>query len=222
MDNNTHKQYELVFTKPIIRYGRLINLLAIPLCFIPSLVIWAVYGVVPKVEDILEGWGLIASIYGIFAIIEPVSYFPIVGLPGTYMVCLSGNIGNVRIPAAAIALDNVGAKPGSKKAELVSTLGISGSIITNAIVVTITAIGGAALMSLFPPVVLDAFSFVTPSIFGAIFVMNARRNIVYGAFAFCISLLMLVTHVIPTYLMVPISVFGTVAFALTLYSKKNK
>lgn len=221
MEKNGAENYYQLFTRPVIRYGRLINLLAIPLCFIPSLVIWTVYGVVPDVKDILTGWGLIASIYGIFAIIEPVSYFPIVGLPGTYMVCLSGNIGNVRIPAAAVALDTVGAEPGSKKAELVSTLGISGSIITNAIVVTITAIGGAALMKLFPPVVLDAFGFVTPSIFGAIFLMNAKRNVVYGAFAFCLSLLMLVTHVIPTYLMVPVSVFGTIAFALKLYGNKK-
>lgn len=214
--------YEKVFTKPIIRYGRLTNLLAIPLCFIPAIIMWLVFDALPPVQDILKGWGLIASVFAIFSVVEPVSYFPVVGLPGTYMVCLSGNIGNVRIPASAMAQDSIGTVPGTKKAELVSTLGIAGSIITNMVVVTIAAVGGAALMSIFPPVVVDAFNFVSPAIFGSLFAMYARKNIRYGTFAFGISLFMLVVLKLPTAFLIPIAVFGTVAFAFALESKTKK
>lgn len=217
-----HQAYEKVFTKPIIRYGRLTNLIAIPLCFIPSLCVWLYFGVVPPVKDIMTGWGLIASIYAIYAIVEPISYFPVVGLPGTYMVCLSGNIGNIRIPCSAIAQEAIGVQLGTKKAEIVSTLAIAGSIITNMIVVTIAAVGGAALMSIFPPVVLEAFQYVSPAIFGAIFALYAAKNLKYGLFAIVITMLMLNFTKWPTFVLIPISVFSTVAFAFYEYSRRKK
>ncbi|WP_433176988.1 hypothetical protein [Treponema denticola] len=100
--------YEKTFTKPIIRYGRFTNLLSLVLCFLPSILVWVVYGVKPSTQDILTGWGLAASVYAIYAVVEPISYFPILGLPGTYMSFLSGNIGNVRLPTSAVTQEAVG------------------------------------------------------------------------------------------------------------------
>ena len=100
---NKEALYEQHFTKQIIKWGRLTNLIAIPLCFIPAGVMALVFGAMPPVADILKGWVLIASIYGIYAIVEPSSYFPVLGLPGTYMSFLAGNIGNMRVPCSAVA-----------------------------------------------------------------------------------------------------------------------
>lgn len=220
MDIN--KQYEEQFTKPIIKYGRFINILCVFLCFIPCLILWGVYGAKPAWSDIASGWGLIASIFLIYAVIEPVSYFPILGLPGTYLGVLSGNIGNVRVPASAVSQEAVGVEPGSKKAELVSTIAISGSIITNLVIVTIGAIGGATLISLFPPIVQEAFSYVSPAIFGAMFGMNAVKNLKFGAFSLILVGLMLGFTNFPAYIAVPVAVFGTVAFGFIEHSRKAK
>lgn len=225
---NNQRNYENSFTKPIIKYGRLTNLLAIPFCFLPALVLLFVYDTFPGTTNILMGWLYIASVYGIYAIVEPISYFPVLGLPGTYMSFLAGNIGNMRVPCSAIAQEAVGVTPGTKKAELVSTLGIAGSIITNLLAVTVAAIGGAALMNVFPPVVLEAFTYVAPAIFGAIFAMYAAKNIKYGAFAMAVTLIMLlVIKVIPTFVMIPAAVFSTVGFAFydhkkTVTKEENK
>lgn len=62
----------------------------------------------------------------------------------------------MRVPCAVIAQESLGVEAGTKKAELVATLGIAGSIFVNVIIVTIAAPGGAALMSIFPPVVITA------------------------------------------------------------------
>lgn len=213
--------YDKSFTKPIIKYGRFINLLAIFLCFLPSIVVWIIYGVKPPAHDIFTGWGLIASIYAIYSVVEPVSYFPILGLPGTYMAFLSGNIGNIRVPVSAITQEAVGVEPGTKKAEIVSTLGIAGSIITNLIIVTIAAVGGQALMSIFPPKVLEAFAYVSPAIFGAIFGMFAVKNIKYGMFALAAAMLLLNIGKIPVYIMIPVCVFGTVIFGFLTHNKNK-
>lgn len=214
MEKNNGAYYES-FTKPIIKYGRLTNLLAVPFCFLPAIIIWLYFGVIPSLSYILTGWLYIASIYAIYAIVEPISYFPVLGLPGTYMSFLAGNIGNMRVPCSAIAQEVVGVEPGTKKAEIVSTLGIAGSIITNLIVVTIAAFGGAALMKIFPPTVIEAFKYVAPAIFGAIFMMYAVKKLRYGVFSLTVTMIMLlVIKTLPTYLMIPIAVFSTVGFAL--------
>lgn len=213
--------YEKSFTKPIIRYGSLTNLLAIPLCFIPAIYLWLVKGAFPGWNNILTGWMYVASMFAIYSVVEPICYFPILGLPGTYMSFLSGNIGNMRVPCAVVAQESLGVEPGTKKAELIATLGIAGSIFTNTIMVTIAAIGGAALMSIFPPVVLTAFKYVSSAIFGAMFAMFASKNLKYGAFALVVVMDMLLSKAIPVYIMIPIAVFSTAIFGVFDYNKKQ-
>lgn len=213
--------YEKSFTKPIIRYGSLTNLLAIPLCFIPAIYLWLVKGAFPGWNNILTGWMYVASMFAIYSVVEPICYFPILGLPGTYMSFLSGNIGNIRVPCAVVAQESLGIEPGTKKAELIATLGIAGSIFTNTIMVTIAAIGGAALMSVFPPVVLTAFKYVSSAIFGAMFAMFASKNLKYGAFALVVVMAMLLSKAIPVYIMIPIAVFSTAIFGVFDYNKKQ-
>lgn len=213
--------YEKSFTKPIIRYGSLTNLLAIPLCFIPAIYLWIVKGAFPGWNNILTGWMYVASMFAIYSVVEPICYFPILGLPGTYMSFLSGNIGNMRVPCAVVAQESLGVEPGTKKAELIATLGIAGSIFTNTIMVTIAAIGGAALMSIFPPVVLTAFKYVSSAIFGAMFAMFASKNLKYGAFALVVVMAMLLSKAIPVYIMIPIAVFSTAIFGVFDYNKKQ-
>lgn len=213
--------YEKSFTKTIIRYGSLTNLLAIPLCFIPAIYLWLVKGAFPGWNNIITGWMYVASMFAIYSVVEPICYFPILGLPGTYMSFLSGNIGNMRVPCAVVAQESLGVEPGTKKAELIATLGIAGSIFTNTIMVTIAAIGGAALMNVFPPVVLTAFKYVSSAIFGAMFAMFASKNLKYGAFALVVVMAMLLSKAIPVYIMIPIAVFSTAIFGVFDYNKKQ-
>ena len=213
--------YDKSFTKPIIRYGSFTNLIAIPLCFILAIYLWIANGAFPGWNNILTGWMYTASMFAIYSIVEPICYFPILGLPGTYMSFLSGNIGNMRVPSAVIAQESLGVEPGTKKAELIATLGIAGSIFTNIIVITIAAIGGQALLSFFPPVVIMAFKYVSSAIFGAMFAMFASKNLKYGTFALVIVMAMLLSKALPVYLMIPIAVFSTAAFGIFDYNKKN-
>lgn len=223
MENNKNQAYYESFTKPIIRTGKWTLLLSVALCFLPPLYLWIRYGALPSIGEILTGWFLIVSIYGTYYFIEPISYFPILGVAGTYMSFLSGNIGNMRVPCAAVAQEALKVEPGSEKAELVATLGIAGSIITNLIVVTIAAVAGNELMKLFPPVVLKAFEFVLPSIFGAMFAMFAVKYPKYGAFAIGLTLFLLgIVKVLPVYILIPVCVFSTIIFATASYKKKAK
>lgn len=218
----TNKNYDQIFTRKIIKYGRMTNLLATLFCFLPAIVLSVVFNATPPIESLMTGWITTLSIFGVYYFVEPISYFPILGIPGTYMSFLAGNIGNMRVPSAAVAQEALGVEMGTKKAELVATLGIAGSVITNIIVVTAAAFGGAALLNVFPPAVLSAFEFVTPAIFGAMFGMFANKALKFGLFAVALALILLYIGGIPQYVMIPITVFSTVTFAILDSKKKNK
>lgn len=223
MENTKIKSYDEIFTQSIIKLGRLTLLVAVPLSILPAIYIWLRYKAIPPIGTIFTSWFMIASIYGVEYFMTPISYFPILGMSGTYMSFLSGNIANVRVPCAIVAQDVVGVKAGTEEGELVATLGIAGSIITNLIVTTIAAFAGQGILRILPDNVIVAFDYVLPAIFGALFSLFAVQYPVYGGFAISLAaILVLVVKVLPTWLVVPICSFGTIAFAIYMSKKKKK
>jgi hypothetical protein len=108
--------------------------------------------------------------FGLFAIIEPVSYFPILGRSAMYQAFLIGNISNKLLPAAIVAQAQLGEKPGSRRAEL-----IAGSAIIGAVLVHITTlilfvgILGTLIIGVLPPAVISvARLYILPAVFGAV------------------------------------------------------
>lgn len=217
-----NKSYDEVFTRPIIRAGRWTLLTAVPLCFFPCIYLWWRYGAIPTVSTIFTAWFMIASIYGVEYFITPISYFPILGVAGTYMAFLSGNIANLRVPCAIVAQEVIGVTPGTREGEIIATLGMAGSIITNLIVTTIAALAGQFIISFFPPVVLTALNYVLPSVFGGLYAIFAVKYPRYAVFATIVAVVLLGgVKVLPTWSVVVICSFSTIAFALITQKKRD-
>ena len=89
--------YNKVYIPGIVKWGKITMLLGIITCFGPALVISVVYGCMPPVSAIIAGTIAQISVSGAFYIVEPISYFPILGIPGTYLTFLSGNTSNMRV-----------------------------------------------------------------------------------------------------------------------------
>lgn len=220
MDN---KEFDEVWNKPVIRVGATTVLVAAALSFAPCLYLYLAYGVFPSLPLALKSWGMIAALFGAFYIVEPISYYSIFGLSGTYLSFLSGNISNVRLPAAAMALEVTDTEPATQEAEIVSTLGITGSIITNLVGVTLAAIVGAALIQVLPVVIADAFkNYTVPAIFGAVFGQFAVKFPALGAVGIGIPVILRLTTKFPSWVLIIVSVFGTIIIARILHQNKNK
>lgn len=218
MSENTYNE---VFTKPIIRWGMITLLGSIPLCFGPAIYLAVVYDAMPPIHIILTAWFMIASIYGVEYFMTPISYFPILGVAGTYMAFLSGNIANMRVPCAIVTQDVVGVKPATKQGEIIATLGMAGSIITNLIVVTIAAIGGNTLLNFLPEIVLTALNYVLPSIFGGLFALFAVKHPKYALWGMGMAFFLLgVVKVLPTWAVVVCCSFSTIGFAIKTTKKQ--
>lgn len=210
-----NNSFDELFSKPIVKYGRLTLLLSIPLCFIPAIYLAIFHNALPSAKTIFTGWFMIASIYGVEYFMTPISYFPILGKAGTYISCLSGNIANLRVPCAIVAQEVVGVEVGTHEGEIVATFGMVGSVMTNFVIVTLGALAGNFLLSLLPPIVIIALNYVLPSIFGGLFTIFAVRYPKYAVWAVAVAFLLLgVIKTLPTWAVVVICSFTTVGFAI--------
>ena len=162
------KEYMPIWRKKSILIGSPTNILAAITAFIPVLYLCIRYNCWPNPKFVLEAWGMLLISFGAFYVVEPVSYYAALGMSGTYLSFLSGNIGNMRVPCAALAQDVTKSEPGTIQAEVVSTMAICGSIITNLIATTAAAFVGAAVVTVLPAVVSEGLkSYASAAIFGA-------------------------------------------------------
>jgi hypothetical protein len=136
MDVET-KVFKERFIVPVKRVGRLTMLLAVVCLFFPGLYLYFFHGLMPPFGMIIRPLIALWSFMIIMGILEPIVYYPILGFGGTYMSFLVGNILNLRVPVSATAQQVVGTSEGSAEAEVVSTLGIAGSVIASELVMVV-------------------------------------------------------------------------------------
>jgi hypothetical protein len=177
------------FLPYIIKWGRGTNLLGILLVFGPCIYL-AMRGIWPE-------WG---AFWGAFAIQfpmlitvyirEPISYFTMLGVPGTYMAFLSGNISNLRVPASSIATKSAGIEEGTDKGTITATIGCAVSTLVSTAFLTIGVIAGAAVLNALPPIVTSALNLLLPALFAALLAnyifMNPKLGIIWTPITFLI------------------------------------
>lgn len=136
---------------------------------------------IPSYLTFIQGYGVdtaimvqalifVAGFVGIIWVIEPVSYFPVLGPIGTYMSFVSGNIGNMRMPVVGSVQNALQVEAGSKKAEMAAVFGLFSSTLVNLAILLVVIIGGTAIVRALPPAILSAFSYAVPGIIGAMIV----------------------------------------------------
>src|SRR5699024_2031934 len=166
-------------------------LVLIIMCFAPRLCMSSVLGAHP-------GWGVIAtglvgytSFIGIMWVLEPITYYPTLGVAVTYFSFLTANMTNMCLPCSYAAQKAFNAEPGSRKAEVAGVFGIAVASLTNITVLIIMVIGGTYLITLIPPYIESAFNFVLPAIFGAVLGQFAYKTPQYGVVALIIGMIIL-------------------------------
>lgn len=169
------------YSRQIHRMGKLSCLLAILLILlVPGVITLAFQGQVDiSIPQTLNAILVLTAIYGPVCIIEVVSYSPILGVGGTYLSFITGNIMNMKLPAAANAMAVNEVERGSEEGEIISTLAIgASSIVTTAILF----LGMLFLGRLLVPVITStamapAFNNVTPALLGALAAQSFLKDL---------------------------------------------
>lgn len=216
MDQQT---YETQWINEVHRIGRwTLSAVCITSLF-PVAYLYFMYGIFPPMDWIIKDLVLITASFGLIWLIEPLTFYPALGLSGCYLAFISGNIGNNKLPAAVLAQEITGVEQGSKQAEIITTLAICGATTTTLLMVALGAVAGSAILGAFPPAVIDAVkNFVVPSIFGALIVSFAIKFPKIIPVAVGVPLLLrLYATMIPGYWFVLITLVATVAATLIMY-----
>lgn len=218
-----NENYMSTWKKSCIRIGSPTNILAAITAFFPVLYLCWKYECWPDASLVLSAWGLTVIAFGAFYVVEPVSYYASLGMSGTYLSFLSGNIGNMRVPCASLALDVTESETGSIQAEVVSTMAICGSIITNLIATTAAALVGTAIVAVLPEAINTGLkSFASAAIFGATFGNFALKKPKIAIFGILIPVICKLIGTVPAWLTIVLSVFGTVIIARLFYNAESK
>lgn len=142
------------------------------------------------------GWGAIGTAFFTYAsviafawVLEPVMYYPTLGISGSYVSFLTGNISNMCLPAAATAQNAIGAKVGTRKGEVVATLAISTASLVNIFLLILIILFGSYVLTVLPSSVLELTAYVLPAIFGGMIGQFAIQKPLYGIAAVAIGLL---------------------------------
>ena len=145
------------------------------------------------------------------------------GSGGTYLAFVTGNITNLKAPAAINSMEAAKVKPGSEEGEVISTIAIA----TTSIVTTLILALGVLLFSqltpiLESPVLKPAFKMILPALFGGLGVVYISKNwkVAVAPLAFMIALFLIVPSLASSVsVLVPVGALVAIGAARILYKK---
>lgn len=204
-------------------YGRIWILSALGMIFAYPIVTCIYYGAWPGFRPVLEGLIGVAPIFWTVGLIEVLTFVPMLGTAGSYLAFVTGNLTNLKVPAALTAMENARVKPGSEEGEVISTIAVATSSIVTTLVI---ALGVALLVPLTPilddPAVKPAFDNILPSLFGGLAVVYVSKNwkISIAPLVFMVVLFLLVPSLSSSVgVLVPVGAAIAIGAARVLYRR---
>lgn len=157
------------FNNSLHRLGRITMALTMIVLSAVPFVMAAYFGTKIDGNGFLAGFLKVAMIYMPVSLVEFLVYAPMLGVGGSYLSFITGNVTNMKIPCAMNAKDIAGTEVGTPENEIVSTI----SVATSAIVTMLVIVAGVILLVPLQPVLQNealqpAFNNVVPALFGAL------------------------------------------------------
>lgn len=159
--------YDKEYIPYCVKCGRITSLLGAVLGFLPLVVLAVVFDVMPAIDAIIVAATIRISACVVYYFVEPVSFQPVLGIPGTYMAFLSGNISNLRVPCSSLAQKAAGVKEGTPEGAVFSTIGVAVSVVVNTAILTLGVLLGAQILALIPESLISALTYLVPALYGA-------------------------------------------------------
>lgn len=130
----------------------------------------AANGIPVHISEVLKNAVPLLLTFSIQGICENLSFMPIIGSGALYMACVTGNVSNMKVPAAVNAMEVAGYTAGSEKGDIVSMIAVSASTFVTIIIVFL---GMMFLAPLFAPIynnafLQPAFQNMVPALIGAL------------------------------------------------------
>lgn len=215
---------KLSYMDSIHRDGRIWNLSMMLMLFMYPIAVGVIYNALPDWRGFVLGLVATAPMYWAVAVVEVLTYVPMLGAGGSYLSFVTGNISNLKLPVALNALEQAGVKASSEEGEIISTIAIAvSSIVTTLIIV----LGVILITPLTPvlnaPVLAPAFAQILPALFGGLGVVFISKN--WKIAIAPVTLMLILFIFVPALnsstvgIMVPVGVLFTMGVSRIMYKK---
>jgi len=159
------------------RLGRISGISVVLFIFLIPTVICLVYDIFPPFNALLKGIIMISMIYIPISIAEVLTYAPMLGSQATYLAFVTGNLSNLKIPCAKMAMEQCEVKASTAEGDVIATLSVAASSITTIIIIFI----GMLLIKPIEPLLLNetlkpAFENILPALFGGLGAFWIRKE----------------------------------------------
>ena len=205
--------YENEYIPYSIKWGRLTSLIGVVASFVPVAVLAIVFDVMPALDAIVAAATIRISACLVYYFIEPISFQPVLGIPGTYMAFLSGNISTLRVPCSSVAQKAAGVEEGTPEGAVLSTIGVAVSIVVNLLILTAGVLLGAQIIAMIPESLVNALVYLVPALYGAMLMQMVLYAPKIAAIAVPLGIITLViskTGLFDSSVAILISVFGSI------------
>ena len=215
---------KLSYMDSVHRDGRIWNLSMMLMLFMYPIAVGVIYNTLPDWRGFVLGLIATAPMYWAVAVVEVLTYVPMLGAGGSYLSFVTGNISNLKLPVALNALEQAGVKASSEEGEIISTIAIA----VSSIVTTLIIILGVILITpltpvLNAPVLAPAFAQILPALFGGLGVVFISKN--WKIAIAPVTLMLILFIFVPALnsstvgIMVPVGVLFTMGVSRILYKK---
>ncbi|MEI3102180.1 MAG: hypothetical protein V8T45_10735 [Oscillospiraceae bacterium] len=215
---------KLSYMDSVHRDGRIWNLSMMFMMFMYPIAVGVIYNTLPDWRGFVLGLIATAPMYWAVAVVEVLTYVPMLGAGGSYLSFVTGNISNLKLPVALNALEQAGVKASSEEGEIISTIAIAvSSIVTTLIIV----LGVILITPLTPvlnaPVLAPAFAQILPALFGGLGVVFISKN--WKIAIAPVTLMLILFIFVPALnsstvgIMVPVGVLFTMGVSRIMYKK---
>lgn len=162
------------FNKETGRYGPITMIGAMILAILAPLYLVLTGGLDISAGMVLTAFLAVAATFVFGAIIEPISYYPVLGPAAMYQAFMIGNIANKLLPAAIIGQASIDAKPGTRRGDIAAVVAICGAATVHLLsLIIFVGLLGTWLVSLIPNDLVEVVRlFILPSLMGAVLVQT--------------------------------------------------
>lgn len=204
-------------------YGRIwiFVTLVLFLC-VPALICYHL-NVFPKADMVFKGLATVAIVFYPTAVLEVLTYSPLLGTGGTYLGFVTGNITNLKLPVALNAMESAEVEPNTEEGEVISTISIAVSSIVTTIIIAVCVLAFKPVLhnitdpsSIFSP----AFQQVTPALFGALCASYLAKHWKISILPIAVLVIILIfSGKLGTGVLIPIGVVVSLVGAHLMYKK---
>jgi hypothetical protein len=202
-----HELYE----DKVYLLGRITAAIFLVVTFALPVALWLKWGILPTREGFTAGLIVVLALMPLISAGEFLSFAPIIGSAGYFVMLLSGNWMNIKVPASMVGLQAADIDPNSEEGDVLSTMAVAASAIVTEIIILV----GVALLTPFTsffaqPAIKVGFAQIVPALFGALLfsslITNYRTVIVPAIVGFVVVKLNIATGLYNIPIMIAISV----------------